>query len=672
MLWTTALPTVVATALVFWLPGAAVLGALGLRGLRLAALAPATGAGLLAVGASVAGPLGVPWVPWTAAALTVLAASLTAAAHRLSRHGVAAAPSGGSAPSRPLDRRGRRWLVAVVIGSVAAQLVPVAIGMGRPDRVQNAWDALFHLRAVVEAREAARIDPFWAGRLVDPSGGTLVYPSGWHALAMLVPAADPRVTVTICAIVPCVVAYALGVALLAREVSGSRLATILAPLMTAAGVAGPLPIALQPGLIPNAFALALVPAVVSVAVRTWRVQAARSVSNRPSRMGDVVAAGAGLLGITLVHPGAAAGAVVLASPWVAVVGVRAARTGWRQGRHAPVGLTVVVASMAVVGALAALSVSTAPLVVGAADNGPPVPLAVVLRRIVTGDLAEYPVYPILPMIFALGCCWVAWRRRARGTSDHLLMLAAALVVVVYVAAASGGAAGSAVTIVWYSEARRIAPLVGVCLSVLSASGLALGAHLAAGRVTLPQGWSHARAAAVLTVGVIALALVPGLSAAYRLADDTFSQDVPARPRPDDRLPYLTVDEEHLIDRLANTLDPSELLLGSSLAGPGHLAALTGQRVVQTYHTEQLERSSIYVSTYLGRLADDPRVCEAVRTLDARYVWVDPYPLHPRYSRFAPSDDFTRYPTELAPIDSAGTTAVYDLSGCYDDAAAPKP
>jgi len=121
----------------------------------------------------------------------------------------------------------------------------------------------------------------------------------------------------------------------------------------------------------------------------------------------------------------------------------------------------------------------------------------------------------------------------------------------------------------------------------------------------------------------------------------------------------------MIDEVAPLLDHDGLLLGSSLGGAGHLAAITGQPVVQPYHSVPLPPAAEYVSEHLADLRTDPRVCAAVRDLDARYVYVEARPLHSTYWSFVARSVFgTAPPDDDGLLARAGTAAVFTLDECY--------
>ena len=485
--------------------------------------------------------------------------------------------------------------------------------------------------------------------LAAPDSATVsFYPHAWHAVTALVPQwSGAMVTVNVASLVPVVLATVVGMAALARAVFPDvpSVASVTA-VLAASGVVAPLGIALQPGLIPNAFALSLVPGVLACVVEVCR-----------RRSSDWFLLGLAVVGITLVHPNAGLTLALLSLPWVVPAlasPVRRLATGW-PGR---VAMTAAVA--AAVAAVVVVRSSSTAQVVAAIHQKPPQPYRELAERLVTGNLGEWAVYPIVVTVLAVVGAVVAVRQR-RGRA---LVVAAVLAIALYACAASPIDALSSVTRLWYTETRRIAPVVGMLLVPLAAAGVVWTVREASRRVELPARLSADAGRAVLGGLLLVLAVGLGPLTLTSLADDSFSQSVPEEPGTFDRVPYLSQAEEDMIRDVGGRLDPDDLLLGSSFSGAGHLAALTGQRVNQPYHTTLLSPEAVYVSDHLADLGVDPHVCADVRALGAHAVYVDPYPLHSTYWREATPGEFVTAPRDGVVLARAGDTAIYSLDTCY--------
>ena len=639
--WLRVMPTLVLCVGIFWLPGLVVGHVGGLRGARLVAIAPAVSAGVLGAASILCGAAGLGWTVLHAAVATTATASVVAVVRR--RSAVL------SVPSRPMRSRGTVILGGAVGLGVLGQVVPVLVAMGRPDRILNAWDALFHLSAVQAARAEGLVTPTSLSELAAPDQARVsFYPHAWHAITALVPQwSGPVVVVNVASVVPVVVATVVGVVALARVLfpDAPEVAPVAA-VLTASGLAVPLAVALQPGLIPNAFALSLVPGVLACVIDARRLPtSARAVL------------GLAALGVTFAHPNAGLALCVLSMPWVLPMlspAVVRLTTSWR-GRG-----VLVIALAAGLTALVLVLASPTARVVAEIHQKPPQGAGELAARLATGNLGEWTSYAIVPMLCAVLGVVVSVRQR-RGRA---LVVAVLVSVALYASAASPVDAVSSLTGLWYTETRRIAPLVGMLVAPLAALGTVWLARTAATRAQLPAQMSEIGARRTLGALLVALAVGLGPVTLHDLADDSFSQTVPDDPQPFDRVPYLSEAEEAMIRSLDGALDPDSLLLGSSFSGSGHLAALTGQRVNQPYHTTQLGPRETYVSEHLVDLGVDPRVCENVRALGARAVYVDPHPLHSTYWREAAPAAFATAPRNGVVVASADDVAIYSLDACY--------
>ncbi len=647
MTWWTALPTTLATVAVFWGPGAGALALLGCRGLLQAALAPAVTALMFGVAALLCPTVGVVWGVLPAMVVT---ATVLGGLHLLVRR--RAGVIGPTWPDDPASARWR-WLVpAALVAAVAAQAGPVVAGMQRPDRVQNAWDALFHVAALRQVRAGGGAD---AGAFEWLLGDGAVYPQAWHAVAGLAPAWGGPVLVTnVAALLPCILATALGTAAAARAIFRDDRIAAAATLMLGCGVALPVSIALQPGLIPNAFGLALVPGALAAVVEATRRGPGAAADRRRAVVAGVVVGV--VVGIAVVHPGAAAALGLVAAPWWVPAAVRAARHAW--ARPWPRAVTVAIAVASGLGVAAVLTSPTYRGVVSTRTKEPE-PLRMLVIDLATGNLGEWPSYAIAPTVLAAAGAAVLLRLHHSRPPAIALVLA----VVAYVSAAATWEPLAPLATFWYVETRRVAPVVGLLTALVAGWALVAGARELATRLESTGRRSAGAIVAGLVAAISLVAALPATATATGLAEDTFSQSMPDDPQLFDRKPYVTPAEEAMLGRLADVLDPADLLLGSSLAGAGHLAALTGQRVQQPYHSIAMDDFSTYVSEHLADLDDDPQVCAAVRALDARYVYVDPYPMHSTYWTTSYLGAFTQAPP-LDALDAGGTAAVYSLDVCY--------
>src|SRR5665647_1202318 len=222
----------------FWLPGLVVLRVLAFRGLGLVAVAPLVTLGVLGATAILAERAGVAWGPATAVGGTAIAVGIAWLARRLDRGGQPA----------PVQQAGSaRWMVAAVAVGVAAQIVPTFVGMQRPGRLLDAYDAVVHLNTIRYVQESGSASSLTVSGVYSAGQDTGFYPAAWHGVTALVPAwPDPATVFTIAAFLPTAVAWTTGIAFLTRSVfPGRPRAACWAALLSGAGLTLPQVLAQQ-------------------------------------------------------------------------------------------------------------------------------------------------------------------------------------------------------------------------------------------------------------------------------------------------------------------------------------------------------------------------------------------------------------------------------------------
>ncbi|WP_258723177.1 DUF6541 family protein [Cellulomonas sp. NS3] len=657
MEWWGALAVGVLAITVFWLPGLALGRVAGLRGLPLTASAPLLTTGVLAPAAVALAAVGVPWGPASAAcvvALAVVCAALVRAwlARRYGRGPVPPVPPG--APGGGAGSRRAWWLVLAVTTGTLGQVVPVALGLGRPGRILTAHDAVAHavmLRGVRDTGSASSLDVAGAHALDGVSHS--FYGAGWHGVAALLGTwPDASSVLNVAFVVPCALAWTLGVAALTQAVFPARpRAWCWAAVASAGGVALPLYLVLRPeGMVANAFGVALVPALLAL------------VTGRPPggpvlRWGLVVVAGAGLV---LVHPNAAASAGLVLTPWFVPRVV-----GWCRGRRRR---TVLVLGSLVLGAVTAavlaralLAGRTAAIPVLGAEPEAPLPAWEALLLVLGGDATEMGWASGMPVVLA-GVLGAVLVRRCR--EPRWLLVSAALMTAWFLAATSPWPYLTDVDRLWYGEPRRFAPVMAATLLPLAARGIdalpsawhALRRHRAgSGAATAEAPRALPLAGARRLVPGAVLLLVAGVPAALglvqlvRFSYTGAGQSVVA----DDA-------ELAMMHRLGDRLDPRGAVLGSSFSGAAHLYALHGQAVVPRDYATVEDDDLRYVRTHLEDLGADAALCDALDRLGVRYLYVDAHP----WNVLPEHLELRTAPARGARLlDSGGTASVYELSAC---------
>ena len=635
MPWVESLAAAVLALGIFWTPGWATLAAAGVGGLSRFALAPVVTTFVCGVGAITVGILGLRWNLVSFCVASAVGVSAAWFARRRAGRGLDSAEPPvalvGSNLSRP-------WAVAlgVVTGSLSI-LVPLAVGIGSPDRTMAAWDGLFHLNAIEYIRDTGRASPF---EILDfyrngPHQG--VYPTGWHTLAALVPTWPSRgVVFTVVAYVPLAVAWTLGLALLARVIAPHHPhVVVIAPLLAATG-AVPVYAESALGVVANAWALSLTPACLASLLI-----ARQSLGPRIATLAAVC-----VVGLGLAHPGPTIAIAVMGAPaYVPALGRRALLASRR--RAGRLFLLVSVAAVVCVSVVAfqRTALGTVLRMSGAAATTWPWSAFDVVNGSQGTTVASSA---ILVALAGAGAVTLWADRRLRQLVLGVTILLALPVV------ADPALPWAAVLIrPWFSEVSRLAPVAWSFVVVLAAYGLVEQTQrlVRSGRLvtTLLPDRTLAAVAGILLVAVVTpTALGSSALAARSLTDDPASD------------PYITHDELQMIYRLPRELKSTQAVLGSTYSGAAHLYGLIGQAVALPYHFSVPDRALQYVTDHLQDLAGDARLCRALASEHIAYLYIDSAP-----TSFDPVTD----PFRIAPlagvrlVDRGGSAAVYEITAC---------
>lgn len=615
------------TALVFWLPGALVLQGWGWRLGRLGqlAVAPLVTCGLFG-GAALFSSSTLRWDARTALVVTLLAWGAGLLWRRLR------APGTRDVPQR--RRRIDRGLIAIIGTGVAVQLVAFAAGAERPDGWLAAHDVTFHLAAVEYIRRTGLGSSLQlaAAATADGSVGSF-YGGGWHDVAALVPVWPWRPLVLNATIaVPIALAWVLGITFLCRTAVPNRpRAALWAPLLGSAGVAVPLTIALYPeGMVPNAFGLALAPALISLVVLFWRKQGP-----------PVVVVLLSVIGVALVHPNALATVALALAP-------AAGLAIWHRRRSRQVVLASAAALVALAGLLVVVSRTPQFRAVTGYPAEPPIALPVAVTAVLSGNAtgmgwATGYVVVVAGMVGTV----IGWRVRGA----RWQWLSAWVFVVFFLAASSSIPYLRDVDRLWYGEPRRFTPMIGA-LFVPPACMVVDGAW----RWT--SSWARRRSTPRwLPLGAITLAVTISVLLGGLAFADLVRSGFDLR---DGSPPLADAAELDLAARLDTELDHSKAVLGSPFSGATNLAARNGQRVEPPAENVEPSADLAYVRRTLDRLGEDPELCAALRRLDVGYVYVDTRPWNSRPW----IEDARRPPARgVQLVDAGGTASVYAITAC---------
>lgn len=636
MEWVQAGLVVVVVATAFWGPGAA-LGALaGLRGLTLASAAPLVTLGVVGIAAIGADAAGAPWTVATAGGAMLLAAAAFLGAARLDRrHG-----HGAHEPA-VRSRGSRTWLAACIALGASAQVVPVAIGAGRPGRLLTAYDAVAHfdmVEFVRQSRSASSLTITGVHELDGASQG--FYGAAWHGVVGLLGRwPDSATLFNVAVVVPTALAWTIGLTAMTRSAFPARPRVwCWAAAASAAGIAVPLILVLRPeGMVANAVAVALVPGLVAlVTART---------PGRAARWSVLVVAAAG---VALTHPNALASAALVLLPWAVP------RAGRQAGRLLSTGRArVLLAVGGTLATVAVITVATSDRMGQVVEVPPESPRAAsdVILMVLSGDATGMGWGSGLLVVLAAVLGGVVGRRVA---GARWIAGGAAVMTGLFVAATSAVPGLTDVDRLWYGEPRRFAPVMVAVLVPLAALGLDAGTRRLRSALD-PAGRSRVRRALALGLGVLVIATsaAPAAIALGDLAHDSFV-GAPGGPMS----PVANDDELAMLRRVPAELDADLGVYGSPFSGASHLYGLTGQRVVPpTYLTRRTPDLDL-VGERIADLGDDAQLCDALDRLGVQYLYVDPEPWN------ASTAGLTVAPSQgVRLLDSGGGAALYTITAC---------
>jgi hypothetical protein len=656
MSWAQVAPGILGLALIWVLPGYAVLRLLGVRGLLALGAGPAVTSGLTGILAIAYDLLGVPWSLATMLLGLLLAAGAAAAAGRLL--GTTNDPAGVTvAGERRLRSTERGWLVGAWVlggGTLAAAMMS---GMGRADQPPQAWDAVFHLnalwfvRATGNASSVGGLAPMYADT-VSP-----FYPAVWHGIVAVAPG---FVGVTEAAnsssLVIGSVVWIGGLVALARVVfPGRALPAVLVPVLAATYVTFPAIAVSMLAVWPFALSVACLPGTLALVIAAmrgvlgWRMHLAAA-------MGLVLA----MVGVVLAHPSGLFSLMLLGLPLLTVLLARQLLRRARLGSPLLAWGVLVAWLVAVAGVLVFLV------------NFPPVRAIMDYQRggqdsYVPGlgsMLIDHPliyVYEITSVnlvstiLVLLGVALTVRRVHARWLVVALLAAAALTLL----AAGPPENPWRVLAGFWYTQASRLNQLVLVPALVLGAGGGAWVARLAAARLRVPVPAAAA--------GLVVLLVV--LTSGLRWTTQTQVMASTYTTYPIAWGTILEPEEIAMIDRAAETLPPDAVVLGEPVAGSPYLLHRSDVQVVYPQLSPvpgSPERTLLQERFEEWETA--PEVCEAVQALGVTHVYADSLTFHDELN--AKWEESTPGLRNLEPggpgwrkVDEGGHASLWEFSGC---------
>lgn len=333
MTWWQTVPTFAAAALIYFLPGLAILAAAGVRRLNLVALAAPVSTSVAACAAVVVPYLRLPYTPLVYFAISAVLTAGTYGARWWWTH--KANGAGHLANNGPLDPNdlGRRTAVLAVPLGLAFSALMIGgrfiSGFRSPESFSQTFDNVYHLNAVQHIAQTQNGSSLTLGNLTEAS--SYFYPAGMHdmmALLQMLTGSSVPVVINVGTILIGALVWPLGCMFLVSRLVGYRPVPIIAAAVLAAGFSAfPYLLVGFGVLYPNNAAIALLPVLLGLSVELLGMSRSPASSFLP----PALAICATLPGMVLTHPSAM---VALLGFLVPVVLGRLVNTvlEWRNGR----------------------------------------------------------------------------------------------------------------------------------------------------------------------------------------------------------------------------------------------------------------------------------------------------------------------------------------------------
>lgn len=610
MSWLSVAPGIVALALMWVVPGYAVLRLLGARGLLALGAGPAVTTGLSGVLAIGYDLVGITWSLWTfVAGLLVLAG--VAAAVGLSL-GTTHHPSGVTvAGERRLGNAERGWLAVTWLLGGGVLAAAMMTGMGRADQPPQAWDAVFHLNALWFVRETGNASSLGGLAPMYADNVAPFYPAVWHGIVAIAPG-FPRVTeaANSSSLVIGSVIWVAGLVALARVVWPARaMPAVLVPVLAASYVTFPAIAVSMLAVWPFALSVACLPGTIALLIATLRGVLSWQMH---------LALGLGLVwavaGVVLAHPSGLFSLVLLALPLVGVLVARQLLRTARLGRPVLAGATGLALAVAVVGTLVFLLTfepvrSIMDYRRGGQDSYLPGIGSLTIDHPLIYVYKVTSVGLVLTLLVWLGVVLTVRWRHAR----WLVVSLVAAVVLTLLAAGPPEQPARVLAGFWYTQASRINQLALVPAIMLAAGAGGWVSRKIADRL----GVRLEAAAALLVVGIVVLTSGLRWTSQVQIMASTYTTYPIAWGT------ILEPEEIEMIDRAAETLPDDAVVLGEAVAGSPYLLHRADVQVVFPQLSpipESPER--VVLQERFHDWESDPGVCEAVRDLGVTHVYAD--------------------------------------------------
>jgi hypothetical protein len=612
--WWQSLPVIVTAVLVILLPGLAMSLAIRVRGVLALLIAPAFSAGMIGFLAFVFPFLGVPWTP-----VPVIAgcAVISAVAFFVSKLANSRQPFVLETP------RAERLAAVVGIGFVATAFVigaQMATAMIQPDSISQTYDNVFHLNAVRWAMESRNASPLNLGAFT----GISAYPAGWHGVVTIVgglTGASIPVLVNSTNIAIGAVAWPLSCLFFTLAVAGYRKATAITTFVFSAGFATFPILMIDWGVLhPNLLSISILPAALALAFTALGLGCHR----RPPAIIAWLSLGVVVAGVALAHPSTLVAFLAFALPGALAVYYCRIRLLWPAHNKAAKRQAWVLS----IGLFVGLTVLTAvwyflrPPADAASWRPVETPPQAIGELLFNAPLGR-PSQEILSLCLIAGIVHL-WVTKSRRWLIGTYVIGAALF---FFAAGYDAPIRKFVTGVWYFDSYRLAALLPPVVLGPAVIGALFLWDWARNKIRaaddsrfmktrFPGRPGPERQRALVAVFVV-LAFVP--LAPQLLPVNYAAYQAHWQYRSDEHAALLSPEERELLERLPQTTEPGAVLAGLPSSGTSLAYALSGRTVIQPHILTTHGSDIDVVNAGLKDAAQFPAVCEAVRSLNVRYV-----------------------------------------------------
>lgn len=615
MQWLNAVPTIFAALAVLFVPGLLLAWAMRARGFSMLALAPVFSVSLVAVTAVLCPLIGV---RWSLLPVLVLALVASAVALLLSRR-----TRSSWRPQRAFDAR----FAFAVLGTVLASLIigaRLVYAFGSPDSISQTYDNIFHLNAIQYILHTGQASSLTVGGMT----GIPFYPAGWHAVVSLtvqLTGAGIPVAVNAANLVIGAVVWPLGCVLLCQQVLGqSKMAALLAGVLSAAFGTFPLMMVDFGVLYPNLLSISLLPAVLALGIQLLHLSAVPDVPPFMRYLAVLVA----IPGLALAHPSTLMAFLAFLSPAVLFVFAkswRRWRRNWPDSRKRALAWSGGLAA----GTAVVLLTWQAVRPIAEAAFWPPIhsPLGSLWELAMNSEMNRPPAI-VVSVLMAVGFV-VMGRHRNLWWALGLFGMACTLFLVV--SSFSQGALRDFVTAIWYNDSYRLAALMPTAAVLMATYGADWLANLLRGRLSRWAAGPEIRrgadadksagprpsvpAAALGALSVMVMVLLTQLGGVQYAADKAHGN---YQLTADSQL--ITRDEMAVL-RDMDALVPEDAVVAANAWNGSALAyALSDRRTIQLHVlSSTFTLNDKIVLDSLREARTNPAVCPAARALNVSYV-----------------------------------------------------